>query len=102
MRIVKKINSHISAMERRLQYLEDKLEQGGPPNSFDVSEARAVRVSIRCMKMVRLLRTADPVQALKDLVEAVKHGVDDDDVVVAMAKAETSIKLADDIEEEEL
>ena len=101
MKIVKKINSHISAMERRLQYLEDRLENTDSPNSFDVTEARAVRVSIRCMKMVRLLRTADPVQALKDLVEATKHG-DDDDIVVAVAKAETSIKLADDIEEEDL
>lgn len=100
MRTIKKINSHIGTLERRLEYLEDKVGSSDSPNSFDQKEAKAMRAALTCMRYARVLQTADPVAILRELIEAEQHG-DTEDVAIAIAKAQTVIKLMETANEED-
>lgn len=75
-RKVRRISASIATLERRLQYLEGRIDRqaSGKDLSFDRREVDSLRNAIRALRMAELLQNpaTDPLLLLEDVLNALE------------------------------
>ena len=95
------MTAHIGTLERRLQYLEIQIEDAedneGNPNPYNISEAKALRAALLCMRFVGISQTVGIVSALRKLAKVAIDG-DDDEILNAADEAILALRLLDEMQ----